>query len=204
MLRARTALFAVAAVAVFASAPALAQDHPTGRLFITVDYVAPNGDEDITINSVTDAVQGRDDFGYEIGYEGRFNRVFGLEGSFLAGSNDFELDNNGGDLGSLDQRALTLALNFHIIPAKYFDLWLAPVASWYSFGDLEDINGNNIDINDEWGYGAQLGFDIGIGKVFAIEGGVRYVKLDLSTGNQNVAFDPVIARVGVAFRFGQH
>ena len=129
---------------------------------------------------------------------------FGLEGSLLVGSNDFELDNNGTDLGSLDQRALTAALNFHIIPAKYFDLWLAPVVSWYSFGDLEDINGNNLDINDEWGYGAGLGFDIGLGKVFAIEGGVRYVKLDISSGNQNVAFDPVIARLGIAFRFPHH
>jgi outer membrane protein len=203
MLRARTAILALAALAIFASAPAMAQDAKS-RFFIDVDWVAPNGDDDITINSVTDAVQGSDDFGYEAGLEGRFNKVFGLEGSLLVGSNDFELDNNGGDLGSLDQRALTLALNFHIIPAKYFDLWLAPVVSWYSFGDLEDINGNNLDINDEWGYGAQLGFGIGLGKVVAIDAGVRYVKLDISSGNQSVAFDPVIARVGLAFRFGGH
>jgi outer membrane protein W len=203
MLRARTAILALAALAIFASAPAMAQDAKS-RFFIDVDWVAPNGDDDITINSVTDAVQGSDDFGYEAGFEGRFNKVFGLEGSLLVGSNDFELDENGTDLGSLDQRALTAALNFHIIPAKYFDLWLAPVVSWYSFGDLEDINGNNIDINDEWGYGAALGFGIGLGKVVAIDAGVRYVKLDISSGNQSVAFDPVIARVGLAFRFGGH
>ena len=202
MLRARTAVLAVAAMAIFASAPALAQDH-TGRIFLTVDWVSPLGDDDITFGSVQDAVQGSDDFGYEIGFEGRLNKIIGIEGSFLAGSNDFELDNNGTELGSLDQRALTAALNFHIIPTKHFDLWLAPIASWYSFGELENIPDGD-DLSDEWGYGAQVGFDIGFNKTFAITGGVRYVKLDISTGSNTVAFDPVIARVGVAFRFGEH
>jgi len=202
MLRARMAILAVAAVVTFASAPAMAQDN-TGKFFLTVDWVSPLGDDNITVGSVQDAVQGSDDFGYEIGFEGRLNKVIGIEGSFLAGSNDFELDNNGTDLGSLDQRALTAALNFHIIPTKHFDLWLAPIASWYSFGDLENIpDGDNL--NDEWGYGAQVGFDIGFTKVFAITGGVRYVKLDISTDGGSVAFDPVIARAGVAFRFGTH
>jgi len=203
MLRARTVILAVAAVAIFASVPVLAQDN-TGKFFLTVDWVSPNGDDDITVGSVTDAVQASDDFGYEIGFEGRVNKVIGIEGSFLAGSNDFELDNNGTDLGSLDQRALTAALNFHIIPTKHFDLWLAPIASWYSFGELDDINGSNLNVNDEWGYGAQVGFDIGFTKLFAITGGVRYVKLDISTDGGSVAFDPVIARAGIAFRFGTH
>ena len=200
MFRARTAILALAAVAVLASAEAQAQDH-TGRLFITIDYVSPLGDDDITFNSVQDAVQGSSDFGYEIGFEGRVNKVLGIEGSFLAGSNDFEFGDT--ELGSLDQRAITAALNFHIIPTKHFDLWLAPIASWYSFGELEDIP-NGDDLNDEWGYGAQVGFDIGFGRVFAITGGVRYVKLDISTDAGTVAFDPVIARAGVAFRFGGH
>jgi hypothetical protein len=202
MFRARTVIPVLAAVAIFASAPALAQDH-TGRVFITVDWVSPLGDDEITFGSVQDAVQGSDDFGYELGYEGRLNKIIGLEGSFLAGSNDFELDNNGTELGSLDQRALTAALNFHIIPTKHFDLWLAPIASWYSFGELENIPDGD-DLNDEWGYGAQVGFDIGFNRTFAITGGVRYVKLDISTGADTVAFDPVIARLGLAFRFGEH
>jgi outer membrane protein with beta-barrel domain len=201
MLRARTALFALAAVVILASIPALAQDN-TGRLFIDGTWVSPNGSDEITFGSVKDAVQGSDSYGFEAGYEGRFNKVFGLEGSFLVGSNDFEFGDTA--IGSLDQRAITAALNFHIIPTKFFDLWLAPIASWYSFGKLDDVNGQNVDINDEWGYGAQLGFDIGFGRVFAIDGGVRYVKLDISSGNQTAAFDPVIARLGVAFRFGSH
>ena len=201
MLRARTAILILAAVAVFAPAPATAQDN-TSRIFATATWVSPNGSDDITFGSVKDAVQASDSYGFEAGYEGRFNKAFGLEGSLLVGSNDFEFGNT--SIGNLDQRAITAALNFHILPFKYFDLWLAPIASWYSFGKLDDVNGQNVDINDEWGYGAQVGFDIGFGKVFAIDGGVRYVKLDISNGNQSVAFDPVIARLGVAFRFGSH
>ncbi|HEV8199139.1 MAG TPA: outer membrane beta-barrel protein [Candidatus Polarisedimenticolia bacterium] len=194
MLRARTIILAVAAVAIFASAPVLAQDN-TSKIFLTIDYVAPNGDDNITINTVTDAVKGSSDYGYEIGYEQRLGKIVGLEGSFLVGSNEFDFGDT--TLGDLDQRAITAAINFHIIPAKHFDLWLAPVASWYSFGDLDQIpDGDNL--NDEWGYGAQLGFDIGFNKTFAITGGVRYVKIDIG----DVAFNPVIARVGVAFRFG--
>jgi len=204
MFRARTVIPVLAAVAIFASAPALAQDH-SARIFFTANWVSPLGDDEITFGSVEDAVQGSDDFGFEGGFEGRFNKVFGLEGSLLVGSNEFELGDD--ELGDLDQRALTLALNFHIIPTKFFDLWLAPVVSWYSFGELDDIsddiNADEVDINDDWGYGAQVGFDIGFGKTFAITGGVRYIKLDVGGDDFDpVAFDPVIARLGVAFRFG--
>lgn len=203
MFRARTAVLALAAIAIFASAEAQAQDH-SSRIFVTATWVSPLGDDEITFNSVQDAVQGSDDFGFEAGFEGRFNKVFGLEGSLLVGSNEFEFGDT--SLGDLDQRAITAALNFHIIPTKFFDLWLAPVVSWYSFGDLEDINStNDIEVNDDWGYGAQVGFDIGFGKTFAITGGVRYVKLDVGGDDiDSVAFDPVIARLGVAFRFGEH
>ncbi|HEV8199137.1 MAG TPA: outer membrane beta-barrel protein [Candidatus Polarisedimenticolia bacterium] len=201
MFKARSVILALAVVAVFASAPALAQDH-SFRVFVTADWVSPNGEDDITVGSVTDAVQGSDDFGYEAGFEWRMNKLFGLEGSFLAGSNDFEFGNT--DVGSLDQKAITAALNFHILPTTIFDLWIAPVASWYNFGDLDDGAGGNINIDSQWGYGAQVGFDIGFGKTFAITGGVRYIKIDLQGdgSSDSAAFDPIIARAGVAFRFG--
>jgi len=202
MLRARTALLALAVV-VFVASPALAQDH-SFRVFVTADWVSPLGDDEITFGSVQDSVQGSDDFGYEAGFEWRLNKVVGLEASYLIGSNDFEFGDQ--EIGSLDQSAVTVGVNFHIIPTKIFDLWVAPVASWYSFDDLDasDIGGPNVPIDDEWGYGAQVGFDIGFGKTFAITGGVRYVKIDLNSDDidDGVAFDPVVARAGVAFRFG--
>jgi len=197
MFRARSALMGVALMAVFASAPALAQDH-SFRVFVTANWVSPNADDDITFESVTNAVQASDDWGFEGGFEWRTSKIVGIEGSYLVGSNDFELENVG-ESQTLDTQAVTAALNFHIIPTKYFDLWLAPVASWYSFDSID-----NTDLGTSWGYGAQVGFDIGFGDLFALTGGVRYVKVDISGDlTEDFSYNPVIARVGVAFRFGK-
>ena len=204
MLRTRTAIPALALVAILAAAPAMAQDH-SFRVFVTANWVNPNVDE-IDTDTIDEEIEGSDDFGFEAGFEWRATKILGIEGSYLVGSNDFELSDVGDDLGTLDTQAITAALNFHIIPTQFFDLWIAPVASWYMFGDFElddAFGGEDVELDKEWGYGAQVGFDIGLGKTFAITGGVRYVKVDLSGDNvDSVAFDPLIARVGIALRFG--
>ena len=205
MFRARTVIPALAVVAIFASAEAQAQEHKH-RAFITANWVSPLTDEDIDFEAVQDAVQGSDDFGFEAGYEFRFNKLVGLEGSYLIGSNEFELEEVDTELGTVDQQAVTAALNFHILPTKVFDLWIAPVASWYTFGDFDfddAIDSEDVELDSDWGYGAQVGFDIGLGKTVAITGGVRYVKVDIAGEDlDGVGFDPVIARLGLAFRWG--
>lgn len=205
MRRTMPFILALAAVAVFASAPAVAQDH-SFRVFVTANWVSPNEDDEITIDSVTEAVQSSDDFGYEAGFEWRLNKIIGIEGSYMMGSNDFELSDLNTDLGSLDQNAVTAALNFHILPTKFFDLWVAPCASWYNYDfSLDDsVGSDDPSLDSQWGYGAQVGFDIGLGKLIAITGGVRYIKVDIAGDDldENVSFDPIIARAGIAFRFG--
>ncbi|HYV20350.1 MAG TPA: OmpW family outer membrane protein [Verrucomicrobiae bacterium] len=206
MFKARSVILALAVVTVFASAPALAQDH-SFRVFATANWISPLAEDDIDFGAVQDSIQGSTEVGYEAGFEWRMNKLVGLEGSYLVGSNDFEFGNT--DIGSLDSSAITAALNFHIIPTKIFDLWVAPCASWYSFDDFEldsGVGGGSVSIGDEWGYGAQVGFDIGLGKTFAITGGVRYVKLSVNSDdaalNDDVGIDPLISRVGIAIRFG--
>jgi len=207
MFKTRSVIPALAVVAVFASAPALAQDH-SFRVFATANWISPLAEDDITFGSVKDSIQGSNEVGYEAGFEWRLNKLLGLEGSYLVGSNDFEFGNT--DIGTLDSSAITAALNFHIVPTKHFDLWIAPVASWYTFDDFEldsGVGGGSVSIGDEWGYGAAVGLDIGITKLIAITGGVRWVKLsvnsdDASSGVDDVGIDPLISRVGIAFRFG--
>src|SRR5262245_27047740 len=94
MRRALPIILTVAAVAIFASTPAMAQDH-SFRVFVTANWVSPNADDDITIDSVTDAVKSSDDWGFEGGFEWRTSKILGIEGSYLVGSNDFELENVG-------------------------------------------------------------------------------------------------------------
>ena len=205
MFKARSVILALAVVAVFASAPALAQDH-SFRVFVTANWVSPNADDDITVDSVTQAIDTSNDFGYEAGFEWRMNKIVGLEGSYMMGSNDFELSDLNTDLGTLDQKAVTAALNFHILPTKFFDLWIAPCASWYNYDFNLDssVGGSDPSLDSQWGYGAQVGVDIGLGKLIAITGGVRYIKVDINGSDldNSAAFDPIIARVGLAFRFG--
>ena len=76
MSRVRTVILALGSVAVFASVPVMAQEH-RHRAFITADWVSPLASEDIDFESVQDAVQGSDDFGFEAGYEYRFNKLVG-------------------------------------------------------------------------------------------------------------------------------
>ena len=205
MFKARSVILALAMVAVFASAPALAQDH-SFRVFVTANWVSPNADDDITIDSVKQAIDTSNDFGYEAGFEWRMNKIVGLEGSYMMGSNDFELSDLNTDLGTLDQKAVTAALNFHILPTKFFDLWVAPCASWYNYDFNLDssVGSSDPSLDSQWGYGAQVGVDIGLGKLIAITGGVRYIKVDINGSDldNSAAFDPIIARAGIAFRFG--
>jgi len=193
-----------ALVALAAAAPAYAQED-VFKVFVTYDWISPLGDDDVTVGSVTDAVKGSDGAGYEAGFEWRLHKVVGIEGSYFKGSNDFDFGST--SVGSLDQRAITAALNFHIIPTKHFDLWIGPVVSWYKFDDFEVSPGTSLSLDNRWGYGAALGIDIGITKGFAFTAGVRYTKVSLTSSDnvvtfEDVAFDPVIARAGVAFRFG--
>ena len=208
MKQARTVVFVLAALVVFASAPVMAQDH-RHRAFVTADWISPLASDDVDFETVQDAVQGTDDFGFEFGYEYRFTDLWGLEGSYTIGSNDFELEDADTELGTVDQQAVTAALNFHVTPGKRFDLWFAPLVSWYSFGDFDiddAIDSEDVDLNTEWGYGAAVGFDIGLGEsqTVAFTGGLRYVKVELAGEDfSGIDFDPIIARLGLAFRWGK-
>lgn len=207
MSKARTAFVFVAAVAFLATAPAMAGDHKH-RAFITADWISPLATDDLDFETVQDAVQGTDDFGFEAGYEYRFTDLVGLEGSYLIGSNDFELQDADTELGSVDQQAITAALNFYFVHGKRFDFWGAPLVSWYSFGDFDiddAIDNEDVELNTEWGYGAGLGFEAGLGdkQTVAITTGIRYVKVELAGEDfSGVNIDPIIARVGLAFRWG--
>jgi outer membrane protein W len=206
MHRLKQIVLGMAVIALLAASPVMAQEN-TFKVFATANWISPLSESDVTFGSVQDSVSAANALGYEAGFEWRLHKIVGLEGSYLVASNDFDFGNT--NIGSLDSNAITAALNFHILPTKHFDLWVAPVASWYHFKDFEldsSVGGGTTSINDEWGYGAAVGFDIGFGKMFAITAGLRYVKLavssDSSGGVDNVDINPLISRVGIAFRFG--
>ena len=193
----------VAAIALFAAAPAMAQDQ-SFRIFVTANWIMPQAEEDVTLGLVNDTVKGEDETGYEAGFEWRAGKIIGLEGSYMFADQGIEF--GGDNVGSMDQKTITAALNFHIIPGKRFDLWVAPVVSWVDWSDFEfnqSFGGGTVPVDSQTAFGAAVGFDIGLGKTIAITGGLRYFSMDVQAENfEKFKLDPLIARVGLAFRFG--
>lgn len=195
------ALVVLAALAV--ATPASAQQEWHYKIFGGMAYVAPLGEENVDVGAIEESIQASEEIGYEFGVEFRFGKLVGLELSYVDAEHDIEQDDV--FLGTADMKPLNLALNFHIVPTKHFDLYIAPVASYVTFGDFEpDGGGASSEVDSEIAYGAQLGIDIGFGKTFAIYGGLRWLSLDAETDSAvvpEVAVDPLFARLGVAFRF---
>lgn len=200
MTRYRALFPVLAVVALCMASPAAAQDH-TFKVFATFNWISPLSEDDQTISGVTDSIQASEEVGYEGGFEWRLHKIVGLEGSYMVAEHDIEF--GGEPVATVDQKTLTAALNFHILPTKYFDFWVAPVASWVNWGDIEPDDGSSSEEADsEVAFGAAVGFDIGLGKTFAITGGVRWLSQDIETDTETVGVDPLIARAGIALRFG--
>lgn len=170
-------------------------------------YVAPMSSEDVTVGSVTDAVQAEDQVGWNFGFEGRLIKLIGLELDYVNANQDIDL--GGTSIGSADFSPLTFSVNFHIVPTTIVDFYIGASYAYVSWGDIElnqtgqtffSTNGLQTESSNAWG--ASLGLDIGLGKHFAFTAGLRYLDLPLEvTSGQSIAVNPLIGRLGVAVRF---
>lgn len=202
----RIPIIASLALAAAAFQPVLAQDNHV-KLFGAAAYVSPLSDDDVTFSSVKHSVQESDELGWDVGIEGRFTKWVGLELDYVNATHDVEID--GVTIGRTTMAPLSATFNVHVVHTKIVDLYLGPTFSYVNWGDIElntaggalfTTNGQGTDSETAWG--ASLGLDIGLGKTFAFVGGVRYLDLDLTLdGTQNTKVDPLISRLGVAFRF---
>ena len=198
----RIALVSGILLALAAFQPASAADITHFKLFGAYAYVSPLSESDVTISSITDSVQASNEAGWEAGLEFRLNKLLGIEVSYLNSTNDIEF--GGTKIGKVDFTPYNAALNFHVIPTKYFDLYFGACAAYVNWGDIEFENGTSENTDSEVAYGASIGLDISFHKNFAFIGGVRWLSLDLtpsSSGSDSVAVDPLISRVGFAFRW---
>jgi outer membrane protein W len=188
-------------LALAASQPAVADDITHFKLFGAYAYVSPLGEEDVDFEGVQDSLQAASEAGWEAGIEFRFIKLLGLEVSYLNSTNDIEFGD--ATIGEVDLTPYNVALNFHIIPSTYFDLYIAPVVSFVDWGDIKLEDGTSEEADSEVAYGAAIGVDISFHKNFAFIGGVRWLSLDLSLedADGSAAVDPLISRVGFAFRF---
>ena len=190
----------LAALLLLGSTAVMADDPPKFKIFGGLSYVAPLGEEDVTIDNVEDSIEESEEVGWTVGMEFRFNKILGLEMDYVNATNDIEF--GGQTIGDVHMQPLSATLNFHIIPTKVVDLYLGPTASYFIWGDVDIDDVGEFKTDNEVAWGASLGLDIGIGKAFAITGGLRWLNADIEPEDlDKIGVDPLFGRLGVAFRF---
>lgn len=179
--------------------PAFAADSRF-KVYGAAAWVAPMDESEFSIGTIDDTLEASDAFGYDIGFEWKFTDRLGLDVDYMIATQDIEF---GGDkIGEVDFKPLTAALNIHLFDSQIFDLYVAPVASWVDWGDIEGTGGNSDATTDtEFTWGAQIGLDIGLGERVAIVTGLRYLNLSVNAEGEDLGIDPLIARAGIGIRF---
>jgi outer membrane protein W len=202
----RSVVLALAILGAAAASPAFAQDTHF-KLYGGAAYVAPTSDSNVTLGTITDALKAEKRVGWNFGVEGRITKWIGVELDYVRATQDVKF--GGQTIGQTDFSPLTASLNIHVVHTKIVDLYLGPSYSYVNWGTIQ-LNAagegllSTVGLGTESSrcWGAGLGLDIGIGKHFALTGGLRYLDTDLDIqGGQSVAVKPVVGRLGVAVRF---
>ena len=170
-------------------------------------YVAPLSDSDITVGKTIDTVKEQKKVGWNLGVEGRFTKWIGLELDYVHANQDVAF--GGSTIGKMTFSPLTATFNIHPVHTKVVDFYLGPSYSYVNWGQIHlNANGGSIagsstiGTQSANGWGASVGVDIGLGKHFAICGGLKYLDVDLELANgQNADVKPLVARIDAAFRF---
>ena len=173
-------------------------------------YVAPMSDSEVTWNSFTEAVKAEKHIGWNLGFEGRFNRWFGVELDYVDANQDVRF--GGTTIGDTNFSPLTATFNIHLVHSRIVDFYVGPSYSYVNWGDIhlnttgrtfpEFTGSSDIGTDSSHGWGVSLGLDIGLGKHFAIAGGLKYLNVSLEPkGYSSIAVNPLVGRLGVAFRF---
>ncbi len=170
-------------------------------------YVAPMSDSDVTLGGFSRTVKEEKRVGWNLGVEGRFTKWIGLEVDYVHANQDVTF--GGSTIGDTTFSPLTATLNIHPVHTKVVDFYLGPSYSYVNWGEIHlNANGgtitgsSTIGTQSANGWGASVGLDIGLGKHFAICGGLKYLNVDLEMDNgQTADVKPLVARISAAIRF---
>jgi outer membrane protein W len=188
-------LIALGLVAVSTNVARAAEDMPNNILRFGLAWVVPGGDP-TTIGDVT--FETNDGYGFYADYERRIVPWFGLDTQILWATPAVDtLGTSGTTSNSLTVWTGSFGTNFHFFGRSRFDLYLGLFGSYTSFSETLD---------NAWGYGGVLGFDIALTKSgLAILMAVRYSQVGtnyvVSGNSASVDFDPLTYQLGLGWRF---
>ena len=186
-------LIALVLAAVSTNVARAAEDMPNNILRFGLAWVVPGGDP-TTIGGAT--FETNDGYGFYADYERRIVPWFGLDTQILWATP--AIDINGGTTStSLSVWTGSFGPNFHFFGRSRFDLYLGLFGSYTAFSETLD---------NAWGYGGVLGFDIALTKSgLALLMGVRYSQTGtnyvVSGTSTSVDFDPLTYQLGLGWRF---
>src|SRR5262245_17298964 len=104
------------------------------KIYGGAGYVAPMSDSEVTIGSVTDTVKNEKQVGWNLGVEGRFTKLLGLEVDYVRADQDVTF--GGSTIGSTTFSPLTATLDLHLIHTTVVDLYLGPSYSYVNWGAI--------------------------------------------------------------------
>jgi outer membrane protein W len=207
MLRKRIWIVIVCLGAAGIAEPSVLAQDTHFKIYGGAAYVAPMSDSDVTLDTVSDTIKAEQKVGWNFGIEGRFTPWIGLEVDYVHADQDVQL--GGTTIGNVNFSPLTATFDIHVVHTKVVDFYLGPSYSYVNWGDIHlnadgaAIHGSSeIGTDSAHGWGVSLGLDIGLGKNFALQGGLKYLDVSLQPqGLSAVSVNPLVARLGVAVRF---
>jgi len=208
MTKSRIGFLAIVVAVAGAFPPAVKAQDTHFKLYGGPAYVAPMSDSDVTLGSLSDTIETEKQVGWNFGLEGRFTPWIGLEVDYVNANQDVSF--GGSTIGDTSFSPLTATFDIHVVHTRVVDLYLGPSYSYVNWGNIhlnatgEGITGSSSDLgaDSSTGWGASLGLDIGIGDHFIIQGGLKYLNVDLEMDNgQTADVKPLVARLGIGVRF---
>jgi outer membrane protein W len=157
-------------------------------------WVVPDGKTNV--GSVN--LDSTDGWGGFIDYERRLIPWLGIDFEVLYAQPDFEATPAGGPTTTQSVTVWTgnVGVNFHLFARSRFDLYLGAFAGYTDF---------DAAVDNAFGYGGVLGFDIGLTKSgLALITGVRYSQTDADvtgTAGASVPYNPLVYQIGLGWRF---
>lgn len=128
------------------------------------------------------------DLGFELSYERRLSDLVGLEGSlaYYKPDFDFRLRYDGADTREHWAEAvrvmpLTVALNFHLLRSDKLDVYVGPAVAYVTYDDYdfwpEDDTRIEVELKDEFAFGAQAGIDYALSPAWGLSFRMKYLRM---------------------------
>ena len=199
-MKSSAVVLCAAAALLVAALPASAADE-RNDVGVVVGYIGPSSDS--TIAGIKTEADNAIDYG--VAYKHKFleSARLSVGGSLLFTSFDVKADSD--KIGSIDNMLFLVDANWHFLANK--NLYAGVTAGYSNWGDFKpEGGGGNTAIKSDVVYGLNVGYDIPIGKRFAILTNLRYLGMKAETdvanvANQTIDVNPIIANVGFAWRF---